>query len=72
MPAKSKSQQSAFGMALAARKGKIKPEELRGSAKILFKDNTLSNNDLEDYASTKRSELPIKTFGQQHRTYKRG
>lgn len=72
MPSKSKAQQSAFGMALAARQGKIKPEELKGAAKILFKDDSLSREQLEDYASTKRSDLPKKQFGRPRRTYKRG
>lgn len=73
MPAKSKAQQSAFGMALAARRGDIPPESLTGSARLLFRDSSLSASDLEDYAGTKRKNLPQKKqFGRPRRTYKRG
>lgn len=72
MPEKSKAQQSAFGIALAARRGDIPPESLSGSAKVLFQDKTLTNEQLNDYAETK-TDLPQKRqFGRQHRTYKRG
>jgi len=73
VPAKSKKQQSAFGMALAARRGDIPPEDLKGSARLLFKDKSLTDNQLEDYASTKTKNRSItKAFGRQHRTFKRG
>ena len=72
MSEESKVQQSAFGVALAARRGDIPPESLKGSAKMLFRDKTLTDEQLSDYAETK-TDLPQKRqFGQQHRTYKRG
>lgn len=71
MPAKSKAQQSAFGMALAARRGDIKPEELTGSAKHLFKDSTLSNSQLEDYTKLQTPSTK-KNFGRPRRNWKRG
>lgn len=73
MPEKSKKQQSAFGMALAARRGDIPPEALKGSAKLLYKDSSLTDNQLSDYASTKKSDIPLrKDFGRTHKTFKRG
>lgn len=71
MTEKPKSQPNAFGMALAARKGDVPPEALKGSAKLLFKDSTLSNEQLSDYATTKEPSTK-KQFGQLRRTYKRG
>lgn len=72
MPAKSKKQASAFGMALAARRGDIPPEELSGSAKLLFRDKSLSDAQLSDYAGEKTKELSPKHFGRPRQTWKRG
>lgn len=58
MPAKSKSQGSAAGLALAAKRGEIDPEKLRGAAKQMY--NSMSAAQLEEYASTKRDKLPRK------------
>ena len=70
MPAKSKAQQSVFAMALAARRGDIPVESLRGAAKHLYNDKTLSRADLKEYAKTRKKELP-KHKGIHHRpTYK--
>ena len=41
---------SPFAIALAARRGDIKPEALSGAAKRLFLDHTLSRDDLSAYA----------------------
>lgn len=60
MPATSKAQQSAFGAALAARKGEMPAEQLRGAAKKLFRDKSLSNDQLSDYAGTRTESLPRK------------
>jgi len=60
VPAKSRSQQAAFGMALAARRGEIPPDQLFGAAAHLYKDKSLSDDDLSDYASTKSAHLPNK------------
>ena len=58
MPAKSKKQQKAAGMALAAKRGKISPSKLKGSAKQMYKSMTAKQ--LEDYAETKRKGLPTR------------
>lgn len=70
MPAKSKSQQSAFAMALAARRGDLPPEGLKGAARHLYRDSSLSESDLEDYASTKTRHLS-KAVNRTHPTFKR-
>jgi len=72
MPSKSKEQQSPFGIALAARRGDIPPESLKGSAKVLYRDKTLTNDQLSSYVDTK-TDLPQKRqFGRIHKTFKRG
>ena len=58
MPAKSKKQQKAAGMALAAKRGEISPSRLKGSAKQMYKSMTAKQ--LEDYAATKRKGLPTR------------
>jgi hypothetical protein len=52
MPAKSKSQQKAAGAALAAKRGEQKVSDLEGPAKSMYE--SMSESQLEDYASTKR------------------
>lgn len=52
MPAKSKSQQKAAGMALSAKRGDTPKSKLKGSAKEMYE--SMSKDELEDYASTKR------------------
>jgi len=69
---KSKTQQSPFSTALAARRGDVPPEELSGSAKLLFRDKSLSDAQLSDYAGEKTKELPPKHFGRPRQTWKRG
>jgi len=56
MPAKSKVQQRAAGMALAAKRGKVPVSRLKGSALQMYKSMTAKQ--LEDFASTKRKGLP--------------
>lgn len=58
MPAKSKRQQKAAGMALAAKRGEISPRKLKGSAKQMYK--SMTKKQLGDYAGTKRKGLPNK------------
>jgi hypothetical protein len=58
MPAKSKSQQKVFGMALAAKRGDVPVESLRGAAKHLYK--TMTEAQLAEYAQTERKRLPRK------------
>jgi hypothetical protein len=56
MPAVSKAQQRAAGVALAAKRGKIKPSRLTGAAREMYE--TMSEAQLEDYAATPRKDLP--------------
>ena len=72
MPTKSKPDQNAFGIALAARRGDIPPESLKGSAKLLYRDKTLTNDQLSSYVDTKTDLPQKKQFGRQYRTFKRG
>ena len=58
MPAKSKKQQKAAGMALAAKRGEISPRKLKGSALQMYK--SMNEEELEDYAETKRKGLPTR------------
>jgi hypothetical protein len=55
MPAKSKSQQHAAGMALAAKRGEISIDELTGAAKKML---GMSEEELHKFASTKTKGLP--------------
>jgi len=56
MPAKSKAQQKAAGAALAAKRGEIKVGELKGASKEMYE--SMSEDQLEDFASTKRKGKP--------------
>jgi hypothetical protein len=56
MPAKSKSQQEAAGAALSAKRGEKKVGELKGASKSMYK--SMSEKELEEFASTKRKGLP--------------
>jgi len=58
MPAKSKQQQKAAGMALAAKRGEISPRKLKGSAKQMYK--SMTKKQLAEYAGTKRKGLPTR------------
>jgi hypothetical protein len=64
MPAQSKFQQSAFGVALAARRGEIPVERLQGAAKKLFRDRSLSESQLADYAESRTVDTDRKIEGQ--------
>jgi len=59
MPAKSKAQQQAAGIALAVKRGKLPASKLRGASKQMAKMDT---GDLEHFAKTKRKGL-IKKVG---------
>ncbi len=61
MPAKSKAQQKAAGAALAAKRGEIKVSELQGASKEMY--DSMNADELEDFASTKRENLPDKVDG---------
>lgn len=56
MPAKSKDQQKAAGIALAAKRGEMKVSELKGPSKEMYE--SMSERELEDMAETKRSGKP--------------
>jgi hypothetical protein len=58
MPAKSKAQQMAAGIAHAAKKGEIPKSELRGASKQMFK--SMSGTEVKKFAKTKRKGLPKK------------
>jgi hypothetical protein len=61
MPATSKAQQKAAGAALAAKRGEIKKSELFGASKDMYE--SMSEEELEEFASTKRKGLPNKKSG---------
>jgi hypothetical protein len=56
MPAQSKAQQKAAGAALAAKRGETDTSDLQGASREMF--DSMSEDELEDLASTKRSDLP--------------
>lgn len=56
MPAKSKSQQRLFGMALAVRKGKMKRSDASKSVLDIV-DGDMTDQQIEDFASTKHKGL---------------
>ncbi len=61
MPAKSKKQQMAAGAALAAKRGEAPKSKLKGASKEMVE--SMSEEQLEDFASTKRKKLPEKKDG---------
>ncbi len=58
MPAKSKAQQRAAGAALAAKRGEAPKSKLFGASKEM--EASMSETQLEDFASTKPASLPAK------------
>ncbi|MGB7408132.1 MAG: DUF3008 family protein [Pontixanthobacter sp.] len=52
----SKAQQKAAGAALSAKRGDTKVGDLKGASKDMY--DSMSEAELDDMASTKRSELP--------------
>jgi hypothetical protein len=58
MPATSKAQQKAAGAALAAKRGEQPNSKLKGASKQMEK--SMSEDQLEEFASTKRKGLPNK------------
>jgi hypothetical protein len=56
MPAKSKAQQKAAGMALSAKRGDTPESDLKGAAKDM--EESMSEKELEKMASTKRKGKP--------------
>ena len=58
MPAKSKAQQKAAGAALAAKRGEMPENKLKGASKEM--EHSMSEKELHDLAKTKRKNLPPK------------
>jgi hypothetical protein len=58
MPATSKAQQKAAGAALAAKRGEEPKSSLKGASKQMA--DSMSEKQLEEFASTKRKGLPDK------------
>lgn len=56
--AKSKAQQKAAGAALSAKRGDTDKADLQGASKQMYQ--SMSEDELEDMASTDRSDLPAK------------
>ena len=56
MKAQSKAQQKAEGAALAAKRGKQKVSDLQGASRDMY--DSMSEEELEDTASTSREDLP--------------
>jgi uncharacterized protein DUF3008 len=56
MPSKSKAQQKAAGAALSAKRGETKVSDLKGASKEMYE--SMSESELEDFASTDRKGLP--------------
>lgn len=56
MPAKSKAQQKAAGAALSAKRGETKRADLKGASKQMY--DSMSEKQLDDFASTKRKGKP--------------
>ena len=58
MPATSKAQQKAAGAALSAKRGDTKLSALKGASKDMY--DSMSEKELEEFASTDRKGLPEK------------
>jgi hypothetical protein len=56
MPSTSKAQQKAAGAALSAKRGDTKVKDLKGASKSMY--TSMSENQLEEFAETKRKGLP--------------
>ena len=61
MPAASKAQQKAAGAALSAKRGETKKSELKGASRDMYA--SMSEEQLEEFASTERKGLPDKKDG---------
>lgn len=58
MPATSKAQHKAAGAALSAKRGETPKSKLKGASKQM--EDSMTEKELEDFASTKRKGLPAK------------
>ena len=62
---------SPFELALAARRKEIPEESLSGAARLLFRDESLTQQNLENYSKAKTPVRPKQVTGR-HTTFKRG
>ncbi len=58
MPARSKAQQEAAGIALAAKRGEFAVSKLKGASRSMYQ--SMSEQQLEEFAATARKGLPQK------------
>jgi CRISPR/Cas system CSM-associated protein Csm3 (group 7 of RAMP superfamily) len=58
MPARSKAQQEAAGVALAAKRGEIPVSRLKGASRSMYE--SMNEKQLEEFAATPRAGLPQK------------
>ena len=56
MPAVSKAQQKAAGLALAAKRGHLSPQKLKGAARQMYE--SMTQKQLLEYARTETKGLP--------------
>ena len=61
MPARSKAQQKAAGAALSAKRGETPESELKGASREMY--DSMSEEQLEEFAATRRKGLPEKKDG---------
>ena len=61
MPAKSKAQQKAAGAALSAKRGETPESDLKGASREMY--DSMSEQQLEEFAATPRKGLPQKKEG---------
>ena len=61
MPAQSKAQQRAAGAALSAKRGETKVKDLQGASRDMY--DSMTEDELEDFASTDRKDLPERVDG---------
>ncbi len=58
MPARSKAQQEAAGIALAAKRGEFSVAKLKGASRSMYE--SMTERQLEEFAATPRKGLPQK------------
>jgi len=64
MPARSKAQQRAAGIALAAKRGDVEVDSLKGASRSMYE--SMSERQLEEFAQTPRKALPDKKSAAKH------
>jgi hypothetical protein len=64
MPARSKAQQQAAAIALAAKRGEVAVKRLKGASRSMYQ--SMSERQLEEFAATARKGLPQKKVPAKH------